>query len=201
MTIPAFEGHPVEGAVVKMTGKIPLDDLEFEVIGVDDLVKTVTVMRCIGVRHEVDANGRLLRVQILSPIEMARVPFDADDPDDDGIKRFPGTPVVRQLPRPGPGQVQGEDPPSGGDDDDADAELIIEAARLIISTQFGSASMLQRKLRVGFARAGRLIDKMEELGIVGPAEGSKAREVLIAPDLLEDTVLALKELAASEVES
>ena len=106
--IPHYEGNPVVGTAIKMSGAIPMDDLEGAVIGIDDVVQLKAQIRCVAVRHEVNAKGDLVRIHVLRPFVMVPDSMDPDDPAGDFIQRA--------LPRTVEGKVLSSRDESGEDE-------------------------------------------------------------------------------------
>lgn len=96
--IPGYEGHAVHGTAIKMSGAIPMDDLEGAVIGIDDIVQMICQFRCVAVNHIADKNGDLIRVHVLRPFMMVphAIEGELEGPDDY---------IMRALPRPIQGQL------------------------------------------------------------------------------------------------
>lgn len=110
---------------------------------------------------------------------------------DKGRTRIGGAPAPASAPPP-PAPAAAPAPAASPGGDVAELELVLMAADLVVTSQFGSTSMLQRKLRIGFVLAGRIMDELAEFGIVGPAEGARARDVLVKPDNLEATLTRIR---------
>lgn len=208
--IPKFEGREVAGAAVQLTGKAPLDDLADVVLEVDDRVQLRATYTVVGVNHQVNKEGQLIRVHTLRPVEMALAPFG---PKDEGVIRsmpraigqtidthtgeVKGLPVSQQQPEPDPEPEPEIEPDvERGENERSQQveELFPRAAELVVKLRFATVNMLQRKLDIhSISLAQRLMDELVANGIVGPPlEGRVDRDVLIETDDLDDLLEAIR---------
>lgn len=139
--IPAFEGHIVHGTAVKMSGAIPMDNLDDVIIGQDDVVQVIAQFKCVGVNHHANGKGELIRIQTLRPVGMALEPFEVGR--DDG--------VLRALPRIVPGEIEASAPvcTCGTEDDGHGGKCA-----LIMALGMGSSLQDGEKIYLTFGQNG-----------------------------------------------